>query len=111
MKNFKVLVFATLISFSAFANNTNPTKETKSELRTEIVKLLGKANFKFNTDLNSTIEFMVNSKGEIVVVNVNSDNTEVHTYVKSKLNYQTISTKLVKRGQIYKMPLKIVKSI
>ncbi len=111
MKKFKVILFVTLISFSAFANNTNPTNETKSELRTEIVKLLGKANFEFNNNLNSTIEFMVNNKGEIVVVNVNSNNTEVHSYVKSKLNYKILSTKLVKRGQIYKMPLKIVKSI
>lgn len=109
MKNIIVIFIATFISLTAFANNDKPAKETKSELRTEIVKLLGNIDFKLDKNLTGTVEFLVNNDGELVIINVNSKDAYVESYVKSKLNYQHIATKSVLKGKIYKMPLKIVK--
>lgn len=109
MKKLVLLFAITLISFTSFANETKPVN-VKSELRSEIVKLLGKANFDLNGTLTTVVEFTVNSKGEIIVLTVNSKNTALDKYVKNKLNYNVITNKAIVKGKVYKMPLKIVKA-
>ncbi|WP_299678378.1 hypothetical protein [uncultured Tenacibaculum sp.] len=109
MKKLVTLIVVTLINFSAFANNDKPVKAVKAELRTEIIKLLGKADFDYKRDINTSIEFTINNKGEIIVLTVNSDNTNVDAYVKNKLNYRVVTTEANVVGKTYKMPLTILK--
>lgn len=109
MKKLTVILIATLFSFNAFANDVKPVKETKSELRAEIVQLLGDIEFDLDKNLTGTVEFVINNRGELIIVNVDSKDTNVELYVKRQLNYKHISTKAVVKGRIYKMPLKIVK--
>ncbi|MFY7670561.1 hypothetical protein ACOSP6_05690 [Tenacibaculum sp. MEBiC06402] len=104
------LLLAITVSTTIFANNSRPAEVVKSEIRTEIIKLLGKANFEFNQDLTADVEFMINNKGEVIVLTVDTNNSDVETYVKNKLNYRTISNKFIVKGKIYKMPLKLVKA-
>lgn len=109
MKKLVVFLVVALMSVSTFADNTKPTSEIKSELRSEIVKLLGKVDFEFNNNLETSVEFFINNKGEVVVLTVNSNNTNVSNYVKNKLNYRVVTKKSSVKGKVYKMPLKIVK--
>ena len=110
MKKLVTLIVVTLINFSAFANNADkPVKAIKSELRTEIVKLLGKADFDYNKNISTSIEFTINSKGEIIVLTVNSNNQDVDAYVKAKLNYRVITTDSKIAGKTYRMPLTFLK--
>jgi len=102
-----VLVFAMFIGALTFANN-EPVNEKSSELRAEIIKLLGNASFLVNEKVVSTVEFMVNKKGEVIVLTVHSNNALVDSYVKSKLNYQLIKVKNNVAGKVFKMPLTIV---
>ncbi len=104
------LLFAITLSTSIFANDSRPAEIVKSEIRTEIIKLLGKANFEFNQELTANVEFMINSKGEVIVLTVDTKNTEVEAYVKQKLNYRAISNKFIVKGKVYKMPLKLIKA-
>lgn len=104
-----VLLLAITLSTSVFANNSKPVDAIKSELRTEIIKLLGNADFNLNNNLTTIVEFTVNNKGEVIVLSVNTNNKKVDRFVKSKLNYRTITNKAVVKGSIYKMPLKLVK--
>ncbi len=104
-----ILVLAMTISLTSFANITRPSNEVKSELRVEIAKLLSKANISLDASLSTEVELMVNRNGEIVVLNVNSNNEQVNSFIKSRLNYRTVKTKGISAGKIYKMPLKVIK--
>lgn len=111
MKKLFVFLFAVMMSVSSFANTVNPTskEDVKKEIRSKIVQLLGNVDFSFDKELKTTVDLMVNRKGEIVVLNVNSNNSNVSDYIKRKLNYKKVVGKLKSSVKIYKMPLRIVK--
>ncbi|SNR17744.1 hypothetical protein [Tenacibaculum jejuense] len=110
MKKLVTLIVVTLINFSAFANTEKPTRKTvKADLRTEIVKLLGKADFDYTRNISTNIEFTINNKGEIIVLTVDTDDINVNSYVKNKLNYKVVTSEAKVIGQTYKMPLTILK--
>lgn len=104
------LLLAITVSTTLFANNSRPAEVVKSEIRTEIIKLLGNANFKINQVETAEVEFMINSKGEVIVLTVDTDNSDVETFVKNKLNYRSITNKFIVKGKVYKMPLKLVRA-
>ena len=105
MKKLFVLLFITLVSTSVFSMNENPNKK---EIRAKIVTLLGSPNFSINNEVKTMVEFMLNNKGEIVILNVDCEKTEVCSYIKSKLNYKKIySTLKQSSNNIYKIPLTI----
>ncbi|WP_435260797.1 hypothetical protein [Tenacibaculum sp. nBUS_03] len=106
MKKFVVLVFVALMNVSAFANNENPVKE---EIRTKIVKLLGKIDFTIEKDVNTNIDFLVNKKGEIVILDIECASPEICAYIKSKLNYKKVKNNIEETLRMYRMPLKIVR--
>lgn len=100
------------MSVSSFANIETPvsSKEVvKKEIRTKIVKLLGNADFHFDKELTTSVDLFINRKGQIVVLDVKSNNESVVNYVTRKLNYKKVVGKLSKGMKIYKMPLRIVK--
>ncbi len=104
----KKLVFLVLfVGTFAFANNPKANEST-SELRTQIVKLLGSANFVIEDNIDTVVEFMVNKKGEVIVLTVTSENAVINDFVKRKLNYNKITTKSNVRGKVFKMPVKLV---
>jgi hypothetical protein len=113
MKNFKTIVAGIAISLStvffASAANLNPNKtdETKT-LRTEISSFIGK-NIPIELDKATIVKisFIVNNENEIVVLSVDSNLSELDYLLKRKLNYKKITVKGVKKGVIYRMPIKI----
>lgn len=102
-----VLLFAILLNVSVFANTTKPASKIKSELRAEIVRLIGTIDFEVEETINTTFEFTVNSKGEVIVLSVNCKNEVVDSFIKNRLNYKSISTSVV-RGEVYKLPIKLL---
>jgi hypothetical protein len=114
MKKLKTIIAILAISlattFSTTATEKEPSKITK-KLRTEIVSLLGdNINIEFkNSTTSAEVSFMINKKNEIVVINVDSKVNEFNSYVKSKLNYKKLNVKGLKKGEIYRMPIKINK--
>ncbi|WP_439128260.1 hypothetical protein [Polaribacter sp.] len=113
MRNLKTIIAIIAISLSTTlatnASEINPkkNKETKS-LRTEVSKFIGKnIPVELKKTTHTEISFIVNNKNEVVVLSVDSKVAELNSYLKSKLNYKKISTKGIKKGEIYKMPLKI----
>lgn len=112
MKKLLVFVFTVMMTVSSFANDVNPTtskEDVKKEIRTKIVELLGAVDFSFDKNLTTTVDLMINRKGQVVVLDVNSENPNVVNYVTRKLNYKTIVKNLNKSVKIYKMPLRIIK--
>ena len=107
MKKLFVFVFVTLMSTSVFSINENPAKK---QIRTKIIELLGNPNFILDKEVKTTVEFLINKNGEIVILNVNCDTEQVCNYVKNRLNYKLINKELTVKNHIYKIPLTIQKS-
>ena len=115
MKKLKLTLVAFAICFaslSATATETEPNT-SNTELRSEIVSLLGTVfpeNLTNGKDIKASVSLMLNNKNQLVVVSIDSKSSSVDTYVKSKLNYQKIDVKGLKKGEIYIVPLTIKQS-
>jgi len=111
MRNLKsiIAIFAISIAttFSTSAIDNGPKKVTQ-KLRTEIVSMLGNTvKLDINSSSTAEISFMVNNKNEIVVVSVDSKVSEFQSIVKTKLNYKKLNFKGAKKGEIYRVTVKL----
>jgi len=114
MKNLKLIIAILAISISSVATvsaNTEPTTgpvEVKTDLRAQIVSLLGNHNYELkNQTLTAEISVMLNNKNQLIVVSVDSKNNQLENFVKSRLNYKKVSVKELKKGTIYRVPVKL----
>jgi hypothetical protein len=107
MKKFALLVLALVFTASTYASTLPvPTNEV---LRTEITKMLKKADINFVSPfLTADVTFTITTKGEIVVLDVVSDHPELENFIKGKLNYKKVTIKAKRNGVVYKVPVKIL---
>jgi hypothetical protein len=116
MKNLKTIITVIALSLSTVlsvvATEKNPSNSSANkQLRTEIISLLGdKITVQIINESMAEIGFIVSNNNEIVVVSVDSKIEKFNSFVKNKLNYKKITTKGVKKGELYRMPIKIKKS-
>ena len=108
MRKLKLLAVALLIGTTTlFANNLNPDDSTK-EIRNQIAALMDTPSFNIDQEITVTITFTFSSVGEIVVLNINSKDSDVLNYVRQNLNHKIISNPGEKFKQ-YTIPLTIRK--
>jgi len=108
MKKVKVILVAlTLMLGTLFTTAATPTNLVKTPFSAEIAKLLEDPNFLENVDVYTTVTFVINSEGELVVMDVDTDNDLVERFIKSRLNYHKIETSMLK-GKEYKVPIRII---
>jgi len=113
MKNLKLLVLALgLFTINISAANMNPIKPT-DELRIEIVELIGSnyMNEMESDELGAEVLFTVNNNKEIIILSVDSDDDLLESYLKRKLNYKKVNHRPSKNGEIYLLPVKMVKQL
>ncbi|PQJ21697.1 hypothetical protein [Tenacibaculum sp. SG-28] len=103
MRKLFLFILPLLLSVTAFGTNENPEKR---EMRSTIVKLLGKTNFTIEEELSTTVVFVINKKSEIVIVDIQCSNTEICSFIKQKLNYKKVNVKQLKEIEVYKVPLR-----
>jgi hypothetical protein len=111
MKSFKFILLVSAVFLlnvaTAFANPIKPT----DQLREEIVDIIG---FSFLDDYEENeyaaeVLFTVNSEQELIVLSVNSESDEAEDYLRNKLNYKKVDHSPTKYGEIYLLPVKMVK--
>lgn len=114
MKYLKLFVLA--LALSAFniaaAANVNPVKPS-DELRVEIVDLIG-SNINTEMELDqyqADVLFTVNNNRELIVLSVDSDNRHLENYLKRRLNYKKVNYRPSNHGEIYLLPVKMVKDL
>ncbi|MBU3011924.1 hypothetical protein KO506_10960 [Polaribacter vadi] len=117
MKNLKSIIaiiaitLATTFSATATEKKTETAKEKakiSNILRTEIVSMLGnEIQVELEDTTSAEISFMINNENEVIIVSVDSEVTEFSSFVKNKLNYKKISVKGTKKGEIYRIPVKL----
>lgn len=109
MKKLVVVLFAMMVSVSSFANEGTPVEKKTETLRTTIVQLLGHADFSFEKEIKAEVSFIVNKKGEIIVLLVDAESQTAEAFIKRKLNYHKVVTTGISKNKIFKMPVRIVK--
>jgi hypothetical protein len=113
MKNLKLFIaaFALVFAVQVSANTEKPIKAT-AQLQSELVHLMGsEVPFQIeNGELTAEVLFTVNSKGEVIVLKIVSDNPAAEKYIKSRINYKKVSHRTSKPGEIYMMPVRVVQS-
>ncbi|WP_047246006.1 hypothetical protein [Maribacter thermophilus] len=103
-----IFVAAMLLSTgNILASDIDGVKPSKS-LSTQITKLLEDNSFTDEeTDLTAQVRFTLNSEGEIVVLSVDTDYTDLERFVKSRLNYKKVDVSKVEEGKLYTVPVRI----
>ena len=111
MKNLNFFIIAfTLFAMNVSAAVIDPVKPT-SQLRSEIVDLIGD-NCPYDYDKNecsAEVLFTINTKSELIVLSVLSPNPKAETYLRSKLNYKKVSHTPKRVGEIFLLPLRMVR--
>ena len=98
------LVIATT---TLLASNLNPDESNKN-IRSQIQKLFNGTDFHVNEDVTVEIVFTFDSTDEIIVLKVDSTDSNVLKYVRENLNHKTISNPGIK-DRHYTIPLVIKK--
>lgn len=113
MKSLKLFVVAlALFTINVSAANLNPIRPT-DELRVEIIDLIG-SNYMdemMENEYSAEVLFTVNSKRELIVLSVDSKNQLLESYLKRKLNYRKVDHQPSQPGEIYLLPVKMIKQL
>ena len=113
MKSLKLFALAlALFTINVATANLNPVKPT-DELRFEIVDLIG-TNYISEMAVdqyNADVLFTVTANKELIVLSVDSDNDQLESYLKARLNYKKVNHRPSKHGEIYLLPVKMIKDL
>ncbi len=109
MRKLSLVVVAAMLlaTGNVLANDTTSENPTKS-LSSQISVMLSENNFsEINSDLTAQVRFTLNSKGEIVVLSVDSHFDRMESFVKKSLNYKKVDLDNVKEGKVYTIPVRV----
>jgi len=118
MKNLKIFLIAVvLFSINVSAKDHDPVNPDKpinpvtTQLRNDIIKLIGdECPYEYHkNECTAEVLFTINTKSEIIVLSVHSPNKLAEAYIKSRLNYKKSNYKPVKEGEVFLLPLRMVK--
>jgi len=81
---------------------------TEEEVREEVQLSLKKPSFKIEKELTANVTLMLNQENEMIVISVDSDDKQLESFIKSRLNYKKIDLSIKKSGNLFKIPVRIV---
>ena len=106
-KTVKMLLLVFAITFSGLVSaNTDPDKENPTTLTEEIATLLDTPKFRVADNQVVNVTFILNKSNEIIVLEVDTENYELESYIKSKLNYSKINLDLDTANKTYIIPVR-----
>ncbi len=107
--NIMITIGITILTMVSAVANTNPTSpENKTNIRNQIVTLLGKEIPADKLKASEAhVNFIINDKDEIVVIDVISKSENLSEIIKNRLNYRKIEVSKSQRGSFYKVPIKL----
>ncbi|WP_375239564.1 hypothetical protein [Aurantibacter sp.] len=113
MKTLKNVLVVLLLSVSmtVVANNGSTKGGEKSSTVSQVIStLLKNPYFKVEETLKAKVSFMINSKNEIVVLSVDSQDEKLDAYIKRRLNYSKFEDSGLKKNVAYVLPVRIIKA-
>lgn len=108
MKKVILFVCAAVITLhTAVAGNTEPTDKKDPKTVTEqVTELLESPQFKVTEEVDVKVTLIVNKDQEVVVLDIDSTDEQVISYIKSRLNYQKLNVGVT--GEKVVLPVKIM---
>jgi hypothetical protein len=107
MNKFKLLAIVLVMGVtSLFANSNIDPDVSKDEIRKQIIELVDNTTIVFEKEIIVYVTFTFNTEGEIIVLNVNSKDKDVLSFIRKNLN----NKKLEKPGRVnreYTLPINI----
>lgn len=112
MKTLKMLALVVVFAFSGvLAASTEPVKKTGDEPTTvtsAVSELLKNPQLELNYDEKATVMLTINEDNEIVVLSVDSENVDVKSFIKSRLNYKKLDVNFSSKLKAFNVPVKIL---
>lgn len=106
MKAIKFLFLAAvLIAQTSFANNNKPASSPKVVVQ-HVSSLLENPDFEVEQEIIAQVKLIVNSERQVVVLNVTSTNSNVESFIKSRLNYVKVNGALA--GEQFTIPVRLI---
>ncbi len=95
-----------LSSTSMYPSYERSERNPSNELKTKVEALLdGYFEMSSDKEFKATVIFTINKEQELVVLSVDSIDSEFCDFVKSSLNYQEIKIEGVIEGRKYTLPI------
>lgn len=109
MKTIQIMLLAVTFTFSSMLSaSTEPSKsEPSTAVSSEIQKLLKNPDFTFKYDMTAQVKVVVNENNELVVLSIETENQELESFIKGRLNYKTLKVKLETGQKSYIVPVRI----
>lgn len=108
----KTVVMIFLLGFNSLISTANDKLPSKKDgftsITQDVQKLLKSSDLVLKQTEKATVKIMINSKNEIVVLSVDTNNEQIDAFVKARLNYKKVSTKSV--SEILTIPLRLLAS-
>lgn len=104
------LVAACMLAAGSLYANNLPAKEPQKNLTSLIETLLddyADYAFEIEDDLTAVVKFTVNEHKEIVVLSVSTEDANLESFVKGRLNYEKVDSEDIKEGRNYTVPVRI----
>lgn len=110
MKATKILLLVVLfIGQVTFASNTKPTREDSQKITKRVSSLLENPSFDIEDEIKVSVKLIVNSKNEVVVLDILTDNVDAEEFIKSRLNYSSIEGTLI--GEQFIIPVRLIPGV
>ncbi len=109
MKKLNVLLIAVALTVTnVLSASTTPTKADKPKNTTtlKIIELLENPGFEVYEEVKANVTVVVNDLKEVVVLSVDTENSNVASFIKSRLNYQKINN--LRQGERYEFAVRII---
>ena len=106
MKRMRLLAIALVIGTSSlFATNIS-LDIPAAEVRTQMLDLFPEFEFDLNGETVVNVFFKFNSEGEIIVLRVDSRNSDIRNYVRKYMNNKKVGIP-ASEDRVFKLPLKL----
>jgi hypothetical protein len=109
MKTIKALLLVVALTFNSvlFASTTSEDLKADSAVITnEIGKLLKNPSFSVEDDIVAQVRLTLNKNNEMVVLSVDSENTQIESFIKSRLNYNELPSVVDAVDKIFIVPVR-----
>tara|TARA_R110001583_G_scaffold137891_2_gene289448 strand:- start:252 stop:578 length:327 start_codon:yes stop_codon:yes gene_type:complete len=107
MNKFKLLSIVLVMGVTSLFANTNINPDiSKDEIRKQIIELVEKTTNVFENEIVVNVTFTFNTEGEIIVLNIDSRERDVLSFIRKNLN----NKKLEYPGKVnreYTLPISI----
>ncbi len=109
MKKLNVMFLAfTFAMISIVSANTDPITKTQNVINKRVKTLLKKPSFKIAKELKAYVTIFLNDDSEMVVLSVDTDNKELESFIRHRLNNKEVGEQVYADTRLFKIPVRFV---